>query len=173
MTHLTNSSLPPQPNAIDRWQRLLSKKTGRPATSNVAILSTLVQDVKEATERAFSQPINQAAITTSSIPALTFQDLNGALEYLGLNSLADKDGYYSDRIVEANGHGLCTDYHDLFDCLDEFEDQPTPTVLSFRSLVISYTGTISPSYGEAFSHFIWDDVQLLILVWGWITCSSG
>lgn len=116
------------PQRVIGWQRGLKKKLGYPATGDVVILSSLIQDLKDTTERELSQPLKHVAITTPYMPALTPEDLNDALEYAGLEPWKGLD--YPRRIVEAdaayaaNGYGLCNNPRDPYDCQDDFNTKP-------------------------------------------------
>lgn len=153
---------------MGKLRRWLNKKLGRPVTHEVAILSDLIQGLKKATERELSQSLSHVAVTAPSLPSLTPEDINDALDYLGLRSWMDDSPWYPPRIVEedavyaTNGNGLCTKYQDLFECWDEFDELPTPTVL-FISLSrhLLYTSIIEPIDGQAFNDFTRDKSQLL------------
>lgn len=165
---------------IPVWQRWVNKKLNYPTTPDVSILSTLLADLKDATERELSQPLARVAITTPSIPALTPEDINDALEYVGLASWMGEPEFYPSRIVEADavnaatGHGLCSNYKDLFSCWDDFDElvemngfsfpvgAPTPTLffVSFTRHHL-YTSIIRPTSGKALDWLTQDKVQIL------------
>lgn len=152
----------------EKWRRWLNKKLGRPATPDVAILSNLFQGLKEATERELSQSLSHVAVSAPSLPSLTPEDINDALDYLGLRSWMDDSPFYPPRIVEADavyaayGNGLCTKYQDLFRCWDEFDELPTPTVLFISfSRHLLYISIIEPIQGRAFDDFTTDESHLL------------
>lgn len=148
---------PPRYSPLERWRRWWNKRNGQPATSKASILSRLLRDLKDATETILGQPIDRVAFTSPSLAGLVTDDVNDALEFLGLRSWIDDSDYYPDHILEAdavyaaNGYGLCNDYHNLFECWDEFEDQFAPEILfvSFSRHLL-YTAIFRPGQGFAF-----------------------
>jgi hypothetical protein len=123
---LGNAPAPKPLCRVVRWQRWWNKKRGLPATANVGVLASLLAALKLATTEALAQPIDHVAVTRPSIPALTQEDLDDALEYAGLRGwLGDSRGFQPKHVVESqaaftgNGHGLCTSYHDVMECWQE------------------------------------------------------
>lgn len=121
----------PKSGHFERWQRWWNKKRGLPATTNVGALASLLVALKLATVEALSQPIDRVAVTRPSIPALTREDLDDALEYAGLRGwVGDSRGYQPHHVVESqaafagNGYGLCISYQDVLKCWHEGNSWP-------------------------------------------------
>ena len=126
LERLGNAPLPAPPGRISQWQRWWNKKRGLPATTDIGVLSSLLSSLKSATSTALGQPVYSVAVTRPSIPAVTLEDLDDALEHAGLVGwLGDSGGSQPRHVVESqaafagNGHGLCTLYRDVMACWDE------------------------------------------------------
>lgn len=160
---------PPRYSPLERWRRWWNKRNGQPATDKTSILSRLLRDLKNATEAILGQPIDRVAFTSPSLAGLMTDDVNDALEFLGLRSWIDDSDYYPDHILEAdavyaaNGYGLCNNYHDLFEYWDEFEGQFAPEILfiSFSNHLL-YTAIFQPEQGVALGgSYSEHDIQLM------------
>ncbi|GAD93540.1 hypothetical protein PVAR5_2152 [Paecilomyces variotii No. 5] len=151
------------------WWRWLKKKLAYPgkAYGDVEIVSELLQELKDSTEKEISQPLDRVAVTTPDISSIS-SIVNAALEDLNLRTWVGDSRFYPQRLVEAdavyaaNGYGLCVNYQDLWECTDEFDNSPDAHVFTiFYSRHLLYTSIIAPIYGEALSRFNWDEAQLL------------
>jgi hypothetical protein len=96
------------------------------ATADVEVLASLLITLKSATAEALAQPIDRVAVTRPSIPALTQEDLDDALEYAGLRGWMDGSNRSEPKHVPeshaafaGNGRGLCTSYRDVMECSGE------------------------------------------------------
>lgn len=138
MERLGNAPAPDPSSKHDRlarWRRWWNKKRGRPATTNVGILASLLAALKDATAGTLGNDtqVDHVALTHPSMPALTHDDylLDDALEYAGLRGwLGDSEGFQPKRVIESqaafagSGHGLCPSYTDMTLCWDENEELP-------------------------------------------------
>ncbi|CAI7640865.1 unnamed protein product [Penicillium crustosum] len=151
------------------WWRRLNMKLGRPIKADgVEIISDLLQELKIATEKAISQPLDRVAVTEPGFQALSPAMVNAALRVLGLRTWLRDSVYYPSRLAEgdavyaANGYGLCINYLDRFQCADEFEHSPVPTVfvVSYNHNLL-YTSIIDYATSEAFSFISGLQAQLV------------
>lgn len=142
------------------WWRWLNLKIGRRIKADgVEIISDLLQELKIATEKAISQPLDRVAVTEPGFQALSSATVNAALRVLGLRTWVHDSIYYPSRLVEgdamyaANGYGLCINYLDRFECADEFANSPTPTVfvVSYNHNLL-YTSIMDLATSEAFPY---------------------
>ncbi|KAJ9487965.1 hypothetical protein VN97_g5350 [Penicillium thymicola] len=153
------------------WWRWLNMKLGRPIKADgVEIISDLLQELKIATEKEISQPLDRVAVTEPGFQALSPAMVNAALRVLGLRTwLRDKNSIYRpSRLVEgdamyaANGYGLCINYLDRFQCADEFANSPAPTVfvVSYNHNLL-YTSIMDYATSEAFPYVSSLEAQLV------------
>jgi hypothetical protein len=161
---LLDSPLPP----LAGW---LKGRLARPLeVDDVYIIREMLQNLKNSTERKLRQPLDRVAVTTPDMEALSPEIVNSALQGLNLRTWVGDSKFYPDRLVEAdaayaaNGYGLCKNYHDLFDCTDEFDFTDSSTILyvSFSREVL-YASVIEPVNGEALYRFSFtrDEPQVL------------
>ncbi|CAG8888068.1 unnamed protein product [Penicillium egyptiacum] len=151
------------------WWRWLNVKLGRPIKADgVEIISDLLQELKIATEKAISQPLDRVAVTEPGFQALSPAMVNAALRVLGLRTWLRDSVYYPSRLVEgdavyaANGYGLCINYLDRFQCADEFANSPAPTVfvVSYNHNLL-YTSIMDYATSEAFPYVSSPEAQLV------------
>lgn len=151
------------------WWRWLNKVLGRPikANNDVEIVSELLHQLQISTERNISQPLDRVAVVTPDIGSIS-SIVNAALTNLRLRTWVGDSGWYPDRLLEAdvvyaaNGYGLCSNYQDLWECTDEFDNSPnTHVFFIFYSRHALYASIIAPISGEALSRFNWDEAQLV------------
>ncbi|KAJ5834325.1 hypothetical protein N7447_000351 [Penicillium robsamsonii] len=147
----------------------LKRKLARPLeVDDVYIIREMLQNLKYSTERKLRQSLDRVAVTTPDIEALSPEIINSALRGLNLRTWLGDSKFYPDRLVEAdavyaaNGYRLCKNYHDLFECTDEFDlaDSSTILYISFSRAVL-YASVIRPINGEALSRFTRDEAQVL------------
>lgn len=153
----------------DWWHRL-NKKLGRPVKADdVEIISDLLHELKVSTEKKISQPLDRVAVTDPGFQSLNTATINAALRMLDLRSWIGRDSiYYTQRLVEAdavygaNGYGLCTNYLDRSDCINEFEESPDNNMflVSFNRNLL-YASIVEGTASEAFSRFAYVAVQLV------------
>ncbi|KGO73643.1 hypothetical protein PITC_038380 [Penicillium italicum] len=151
------------------WWRWMNMKLGRPIKADgVEIISDLLQELKIATEKAISQPLDRVAVTEPGFQSLSPAMVNAALRVLGLRTWLRDNVYYPSRLVEgdavyaANGYGLCINYLDRFQCADEFANSPAPTVfvVSYNHNLL-YTSIMDYATGEAFPYVSSLEAQLV------------
>ena len=129
---LPSSGVKETPSRLSRLRRKVNKLLGRPSTSEVGILSTILSSLAVQTEAKLNQTIDKVVVTTPFFPALTDKDLNDALEYAGLRSWLvyplpyPKMIYTSNAAFAGNGQGLCTHWDHLYACHDELEEGLIP-----------------------------------------------
>lgn len=130
MQRLSEINSKPKESFYQRYLRRLNKALGRPATQAVGILSTVLSGLKTATETQLGVSLDRVVVTTPRLEALTSEDINDALEYVGLRSWLIYPLPYPTRISEvnaafaANGDGLCKQYTNVYECQDEAENMP-------------------------------------------------
>ncbi|KAJ5219689.1 hypothetical protein N7468_008893 [Penicillium chermesinum] len=160
----------PVSNVLPSWKdlwRWLKERLGWEVNAEVQILRDLINDLKQATEKATSQSLDRVAVTAPDMPSLRSETITSALKELNLRTWVGDSPSYTNKLVEAdtvyaaNGYGLCRNYQDLFECSDEFEDSSTPRVylVSFSRHLL-YTSIIRPTNGEALATYTSDRTQV-------------
>ena len=84
LTRLAQLASPPQSSPWSRYLRRLNKILGRPATKDVGILSALIGSLATTTANELNRTLNRVVVATPDLPALTSEDLNDAIERVGL-----------------------------------------------------------------------------------------
>lgn len=149
-----------------RW---LNEKLGQPVESDdIKVMSEMLRNLKLTTEKHIHQDLDRIAITTPDIPTLGPEMINTALQELELQTWTGDCPWYPKRLVEAdavyaaNGYGLCKNYHDVWECTDEFEQVASPTILfiSFTRHLL-YTSITMPIGGEALMRLAYDEKKSL------------
>lgn len=145
----------------------LNKKLGHPVeVDDIQVLRKMLWNLELATEKHIRQGLNGVAVTTPDIPTLSPKMINTALQELNLHTWTDDCPWYPNRLVEAdavyaaNGFGLCKNYHDLWECEDEFEGASYPAILfvSFTRHLL-YTSIFIPDHSEALLRFAYDEMK--------------
>ncbi|KAJ5304523.1 uncharacterized protein N7443_004183 [Penicillium atrosanguineum] len=162
----------------DAWSRKcgrwLLKKLGYSTKDGIKIISDLLRELKDSTEREILQSLDRVAITIPDLSSLRQKTINAALEDLGLRTWLGDSPYYPKRLVEtdavyaANGYGLCKNYRNIFECTDEFEASfasPAVFLVSFSRHLL-YTAISTPLYGEALAIVTTDEAQVLDFEFG-------
>ncbi|KAJ5134190.1 hypothetical protein N7526_005555 [Penicillium atrosanguineum] len=162
----------------DAWSRKcgrwLLKKLGYSTKDGIEIISDLLRELKDSTEREILQSLDRVAITIPDLSSLRQKTINAALEDLGLRTWLGDSPYYPKRLVEAdavyaaNGYGLCKNYRNIFECTDEFEASfasPAVFLVSFSRHLL-YTAISTPLYGEALAIVTTDEAQVLDFEFG-------
>jgi len=157
----------------DAWlrscRRWLHKKLGYSAKDDIEIISDLLRELKDSTEREILQAVDRVAVTIPDLSSLGQETINAALEDLGLRTWLGDSPYYPKRLVEAdavyaaNGYGLCKNYQNVFECTDEFYisfANPAVLLVSFSRHLL-YTAISTPIYGEALAIVTNDEAQVL------------
>ncbi|TVY87168.1 hypothetical protein LAWI1_G007468, partial [Lachnellula willkommii] len=119
-----------------RTQRHLNKLLGRPATSETAILATMVSALYNETQTWLGgdQPIAAAVLSSPDRIRLTNEEINDVFDYLKLkNLMAEPDSledlYATSAAYAGYGRGLCTTYTDAYACEREEWRFPSQYVL--------------------------------------------
>ena len=140
-----------QPRQAKRQAR---KASGLPASEDVAVLSAMLDSLREAVEGHLGHRIQAAAATVPHLIALYLEDLHDAFEYVGLQSLdmPVRYGLLRETSAASAGHGLglCTNYTDRDACKAEQQDMPDDVVMAVlythSALITSLAVTKSPYY---------------------------
>ena len=121
---------------------------GFPASHDVGILSRLLGPLREMVEEKLGHKVGSAVVTSPNLVALYYEDINDAMEYVGLKRLHLKaSGPDSQQPHEAfaadagYGIGLCSHYKDYDKCDDEEHQMPSRQVLTIlytKSALIMY-----------------------------------
>lgn len=120
------------------WPRQLlrsaRKRIGLPASSDVAVLSRVLQQVLnlQAADPKISLRADSVVISYPALYGLSQEDIADAASYLGLTILSGNHHYQPRSIVAAyagHGLGLCEDYDDQETCRQEGLELPVREVL--------------------------------------------
>lgn len=119
-----------------RAQRHLNKLLGRPATSETAILATMVSALYNETQTWLGrdQPIAAAVLSSPDRIQLTDEEIDDVFDYLKLKNLMTEpdsleDLYATSAAYAGYGRGLCTTYTDVYTCEREESRFPYQQVL--------------------------------------------
>lgn len=88
---------------------------GHPATKDVGTLSDMLSSIRDHVEGQVGAKLGRVVVSTAQFPALTEEDLQDALEYIGLRSWLDRDLPHSKMLhapnaaYAASGRKLCKD----------------------------------------------------------------
>jgi hypothetical protein len=134
------------------------KDAGFPASSDVAELASMILSLRSAVESHLGgRKIAGAVVTIPHLHALYQEDVDDALEYAGLISLASwpywtgsSDGFFPESAAAyaGNGFGLCSNYTDVDSCERE-RIHPPPGSMPEDVLSISYTqGFLSSTWAR-------------------------
>ena len=146
-----------QPRQAERKAR---KAAGIPASSEVAVLSTMIQSLRSATGSHLGHDINSAVATTPHLVALYLEDIHDAFEYLHLRHLDLPVRYGLLRETSAAyagyGHGLCSDYTDQVACKSEQQNMPNDVVMA----VLYTTSALMVSLSIlSSSYYLWESPE--------------
>ena len=143
-----------QPRQAKRKAR---KSAGLPASEDVAVLSTMLASLREATELHLNYSIDSAAATTPHLVALYFEDIFDAFEYLGLQYLQMPIRYgplrHTSAAYAGYGFGLCSNYTELAACKAEQDAMPNDVVMAV--LYTSSAMTVTLSIAES-AYYLWE-----------------
>ena len=155
------NSSPPWNDSIrstfKRLQRRLNKLCGLPASEVAGILATLIGDLRGQVEARLGGvgSVTRALVATPRLPGLTYDDLNDAMEYVGLELLVTHK-HISEIVSETSaaftgaGLGLCQRYDDLESCGDEEADMPYALILrvSYETCAFSAAYPMKDAYNS-------------------------
>ncbi|KAI0385541.1 hypothetical protein F5Y04DRAFT_276874 [Hypomontagnella monticulosa] len=174
--HAFTHFAPPYPGPAQRlrdWPRQnlrkFRKSIGRPASQDVYQISTLVRDLKHATEEILGFSIQAASASVPNIPAIYDEDLYDSFEYVGLEYIQIiPNPSYEGRLllfepfaaIAGHGFGLCPDIENPMICWegDGFTDSYWVVDYTKSSLFASYLRTFSsgPYSGiDSAAHSYW------------------
>jgi hypothetical protein len=120
-------------------RRCARKKIGRPASSDVAVIATLLKDIANIVEETIESPIS-ALISFPSLPGLYQEDIADAATYVGLRGLANGLAVHPHELVAAyagHGYGLCKSYNPVNRCKPDDGQKST----AHNLLLVEYTKT--------------------------------
>ena len=126
-------------DAYSYYSRRLNKYLGRPPTPDVGTLSKLISQLRVETEALLGSSIRVIVVTRPHFDALTDEDLNEAIEYVGLQDLLGPR--FPSNLAEmsaafaANGNGLCDDYTNEDSCDDDVERMPLHQVFAVTYVI--------------------------------------
>ncbi|KAI4621980.1 hypothetical protein J4E80_004355 [Alternaria sp. BMP 0032] len=137
---------PPYESLGDLWndiprqrERAARREKGLPASSEVAVIATLLKAIADVAEASVGDPI-AALVSFPALPGLYQEDIVDAAYYIGLPNLARGHADHPHEMVAAYagyGYGLCKSYNRVNRCLpDRGHDFPSRAVL-----LIEYTET--------------------------------
>ncbi|TVY50745.1 hypothetical protein LCER1_G008416 [Lachnellula cervina] len=136
-----------------RAQRHLNKLLGRPATSETAILATMVSALYNETQTWLGrdQPIAAAVLSSPDRIQLTDEEIDDVFDYLKLKNLMTEldsleDLYATLAAYAGYGRGLYTTYTDVYAC--EREESRFPYQQSARDGLVD-AAFIDPDLGHA------------------------
>lgn len=117
-----------------QWLRDARKAIGLAPSPDVAYLAKMISDLRARVEEHTGGPIDSASLTTMHLPALYFEDLNDAFEYVGLkflpySELSSHTLYETMAAYAGYGNGLCSNYTDQKACHREQRSMPDDVVM--------------------------------------------
>ncbi|KAF4631362.1 hypothetical protein G7Y89_g6777 [Cudoniella acicularis] len=129
--------------------RRMNKLRGLPSTKTVGTLATLIIQLSLTIENQLGPGSKRAALpTTPPLPGLTTEDVEDAMEFAGLSTIATHkhigiDVWETSAAFAATGQGLCKNYTNCDACEQEEADMPFERVLavsfSRRAFSAAYT----------------------------------
>lgn len=138
-----------------QWLRSARKALGLAPSPDVGRLAKMISDLRAQVESQTGMPVDSATVTTLHLPALYYEDLHDAFEYVGLTYLPymffDHYVLYEISAVYAGyGYGLCSNYTDHDACKREEHGMPPEVdmaILFTRNvLTVSLSITRSADY---------------------------
>ncbi len=116
-----------------------TQKKGLPASSDVAVIATLLKAIAEVAEAAVGAPI-PALVSFPALPGLYQEDIVDAAYYVGLRKLAGGLARHPHELIAAYagyGYGLCKTYNPVHRCKPEDGQDFPPRYV----LLVEYTET--------------------------------
>ena len=147
-----------------RARRLANKFAGRPATTETAILATMLSKLIQATHTRLGddQTVVAAVLSSPDHIKLTDEEVGDIFDYLKLRDLMDKPRsiyqlYAASATYAGYGKGLCRTYTDAYACESEESELPHQRVLhldlnsetlsgTLKSLQTAYDGSVDASF---------------------------
>ena len=132
LTRLSQSTAPRKPSELRRYLHRLNKRLGRPATADVGTISALISSLRSEAETRLNHPLDRVVVTTPRFPGFTKEDLEDAIENVGLRSWLEYPLPYPTMLYApnaafaANSRGLCEALDNIYACLEEAEDGDIP-----------------------------------------------
>ena len=132
---------------MGRAQRQIRKRRGLPATEDVGVISNMLEQLRLTCENKLGYSVTAAVTATPTLPGMTTEDLEDAMEYAGLASLKSYN-YFGDvsetsAAFAGYGFGLCSNSRDLEACEEEEAEMPLRRVLAVgltdTTLSVAYT----------------------------------
>ena len=129
-------------------KRRLNKLQGRPATRDIGVLANLMSQLRTLVDtRLGAGTTKSVLLTMPNLPGLEQEDLQDALEHIGLRALVTHKhiGYVweTSAAFAGMGFGLCAHPEDCDACEDEEADMPFRHILALsltnRSFSAAYT----------------------------------
>ena len=124
-----------------RWNKLL----GRPSTPEVGTIAKLIYQLRTVADQKLEPDVTKKALVTiPSLPGLSHEDLQDALEYTGLTILSTHK-HIGDKVSEVSaafagyGYGLCEHYDNVDACEDEEADMPVYHILALSLSQTSFS----------------------------------
>lgn len=116
-------------------KRNARKKMGLPASSDVGVLSKLIESLCQKAQMDLRIEIDSAVITVSHLVALYQDDIQDAFEFVGLRYVEPKKNYRplvweTASAYAGYGFGLCEHYSDAGKCAAEEDDMKDQTAFS-------------------------------------------
>jgi hypothetical protein len=150
---------------LERAKRRLNKQRGLPATEDVGTIAGVLQQLFLRTNEVLGEKVTAAVIVRPNLPGLTNEDVDDAMEYVGLKTLTSYNswGHISEPAAAygASGHGLCSKPEDIEACEDENVDMHARFIftvsfskallsLSYGYIVVAYQG--GPEYMTVYEY---------------------
>ena len=124
-----------------RWNKLL----GRPSTPEVGTIAKLISKIHTVLDEKLEPYVTKKAlVAVPSLPGLSHEDLQDALEYTGLTILITHK-HISNKVSEVSaamagsGYGLCEHYENLDACETEDADMPVSHILALSLSQTSFS----------------------------------
>ncbi|EEH43165.2 uncharacterized protein PADG_07985 [Paracoccidioides brasiliensis Pb18] len=159
-------------------QRKLNKSRGLPATHDVETLGTLFKTLRLAVDDKLGDGSCTRVLFAffPVLPGLTFEDFHDAVEYAGLSHIDSP--YGQDYVSEvsaagaAMGYGICRNFTDVYDCLNEENSLPWSQKLFLSFTDASFTAVNTYSSNAFYIH--WTSKQVHFdLGWGSFPVDAG
>ncbi|KAF2499383.1 hypothetical protein BU16DRAFT_614820 [Lophium mytilinum] len=139
------------------WRRMalrrFRKKLGLPASPEVGYIGRMIRQLRYATEQKLGHEIKHVVTTRPELRALYHEDMEDALEYVGLEYVEVCQGcpvqFELWSAYAGIGLGLCQNFTDVDECHKEMHPMPWLTVLSLfysRKGLQVHAGRLSNSY---------------------------
>ena len=129
---------------VSRAKRQWNKLLGRPSTTEVGIIADLIGSLHTAVDHKLGlSSTNRALLSVPTLPGLSHEDLQDAMEYTGLTMLSTHK-HIGDKVSVVSAafagsyHGLCEHYEDIDACEDEEAAMPIAHILALSWSQMSF-----------------------------------